>query len=134
MYGEIRQKCIEEKETRIYEIKQEIEEYMEKGGIHEAVSLQIKELFPEIQNLQLLKYDVMEMLILSKMSESKRFSFQKDNDDKPTAVRNDAGETNDGDDSAKEPNEMSYLYQQVVSMNKMEFPYGVPAKVLNFVR
>ena len=134
MYGEIRRKCIEEKEARIYEIKQEIEEYIEKGGINEAVSLQIKELFPEIQNLQLLKYDVMEMLILSKMSGANRFSFQKEDDDKPVAVRNDAGETNDGDDSAKEPNEISYLYQQVVSINKMEFPYGVPAKVIHFVR
>jgi hypothetical protein len=136
MYGDIRAKCIEEKKERIYKIIQEIEEYIEKGDIRDAVQLQIKELFPEIQNLQLLKYDIMEMLILSKKSGSKSFlQREQDNEEGQSyKKRNDTGEKTQGDDNAKEPDEYSILCQQVISMNKLEFHHGLPPKVIHFVR
>lgn len=67
-YGEVRRKCIEDKTTQIFEIilaiKTLLNEYSKTNNLNilkTAVEIQVKELFPEIHNLRMLKYEVMEM-------------------------------------------------------------------------
>lgn len=71
-YGEIRKECIEKKTVHIFElilsVKKLLNEYKKTDNpniLKTAVDIQVKELFPEIHNLRMLKYEIMEMNLCS---------------------------------------------------------------------
>lgn len=133
MYGEIRKQCIRDKQIRIYDILKTINEYLENGEIHEAVEYQVRELFPEIHNLQLLKYDIMEMnIVMKKMGGN--FGGNPDEGGGGGSTPGDDGDRNSGPNKKvkTEPEVFSWFYQTTVAPQKLEVLIGEPAKVIHF--
>lgn len=151
-YGDIRRNCIREKQTRVYEIIAQIDlvlhslttpvdeqqfavstqkgtkeyEKVDKNEIlRTAVKLQIDELFPEIHNLQLLKYDINEIDIFVKNTEG----FGKG------GGGGGGGGNTESSTFVIVPEETSVLVQKVLSLEKTErvFNGSIP-EIMNFVR
>jgi hypothetical protein len=135
VYGEIRQQCIRDKQIRIYDILKTINQYLEEDNIHEAVEFQVRELFPEIHNLQLLKYDVMEMNIVMKKMGGNFGENQEDGGGGSARMNEDTNGNAEPGESKKtktEPEVYSWFYQKVVAPQKLEVIVGEPAKVVHF--
>ena len=105
-------------------IKDLIEQYEKTSNgdlLKMAIELQVKELNPEIHNLRLLKYEIMEMITNSNDSysgQSQEISekYQSTSEDK---------------EKKKEP-PMYYLYQRYASLFKSEYNIGKPPKVVHY--
>lgn len=140
MYGDIRKECIREKQIHVYEVLAHINELIKDGHIEPAVKMQVKELFPEIENLRKLKYDIMEMnIVKSNISGG----------NKPTDSSNDAGgegntaspsqglaeETGGEKEGEKNENkqEYSWLFQNVVAPQKRYISFGSEPKIIKFI-
>jgi hypothetical protein len=135
MYGDIRKECIREKQIHVYELLAHINELIKDGHIEPAVKMQIKELFPEIENLQKLKYDIMEMNIV-KNNISGGGGGGKETE--PSSEGGDAApsaENEEGDAKEKNENkhEYSWLFQNVVALHKRYKSFGSNPKVIHFV-
>lgn len=124
----VKEELIKRKYIRIYEIvgaiKDLVEQYEKtnnKDLLKMAVELQIKELDPEIHNLRMLKYEIMEMI-----SESKK----EDDDEIPIASDSYEGTKKD---SGKKKMPMYTLFQRYASLFKGEYNIGKPPKVIYYV-
>jgi uncharacterized protein YoxC len=116
----IRQDMIERKTHHIYDlissIKELIQQYKKDGNGHllkTAVEIQVNELNPEIHNLRMLKYEIMEM-------NYKSYKKMKKGADEGGA-----------EDEAQDIKESS-LYQRYPSLQKMEILMGKPPVVVKY--
>jgi hypothetical protein len=122
---EIKDELIKRKHSHIYDIinaiKDLIEEYEKTNNgdlLKLAVELQVKELNPEIHNLQLLKYEIMEMITDSNGISSNKSQEPSD-------------ESSENKGKNKESNTY-YLYQRYASLFKSEYNIGKPPKVIHY--
>ena len=133
-YGDVRQKCIEDKTKQIFEIilaiKKLLNEYSKTDNLNilkTAVEIQIKELFPEIYNLRMLKYEIMEMNhiffdnklqnIMNTFNEIRGEQIEKENNEANNLDNNING---------------SVLVQYITALHKIESHYTSP-KVVKFI-
>jgi hypothetical protein len=145
MYGDIRKECIREKQIHIYELLEHIDGLIKEGHIEPAVKMQVKELFPEIENLRKLKYDIMEMTIIKNNSagfSKEGSSSQNSNENNSSVIRTgenvNSNDQTEGDGNEKNENvenkpEYSLLFQNIVSPQKRYITFGNDPKVLHFI-
>lgn len=114
---EIREDLIMRKTQHIYDlitaIKELMTQYKKDGNgqlLKTAIEIQVKELNPEIHNLRMLRYEIMEM---------KHNNFKK------------ASKSDDAEGEASEIKE-TQLYQRYSSLNKMDILMGRPPNVVKF--
>lgn len=125
---EIKEELIKRKQSHIYDIiyaiKDLIEQYEKTNNadlLKMAIELQVKELNPEIHNLRLLKYEIMELITNTNDS-----SFGKSNE-----LSEKYQSTSEDKEKKKEP-PMYYLYQRYASLFKSEYNIGKPPKVVHY--
>jgi hypothetical protein len=155
-YGDIRRNCIEEKTKHIFEIisaiKKLLNEYSKTNPnyssslssndsndydydsnenvnfniLKTAVDIQIKELFPEIHNLRMLKYEIMQMnpLVIDKRSQHIVNNFNEIREETPEPENKTVKESS---------NNGSILTQFTTALNKHEYYYHLP-KVVHFIK
>jgi hypothetical protein len=143
MYGDIRKECIREKQIHIYEVLAHINELIKDGHIEPAVKIQVKELFPEIENLRKLKYDIMEMNIIKNNVSGGKKSGNSSNSDggegnasaPSQGLAEEIGGENEGNEKEKseEKQEYSLLFQNVVAPQKRYISFGSEPKIIQFV-
>lgn len=139
MYGDIRKECIREKQIHIYEVLAYINELIKEGHIESAVKMQVKELFPEIENLRNLKYDIMEMNIVKSNISGGKKSTDSSNEDggegNTAAPSQGLAEESDKEGDTKEKNkqEYSWLFQNVVAPQKRYISFGSEPKIIKFI-
>jgi hypothetical protein len=138
IYGDIRKECIREKQIHIYELLEHINEMIKDGNIEPAVKMQVKELFPEIENLRKLKYDIMEMTIvknnasgLSKESGNEQSKSHNQNENSSNEQKE--GESTEKNENIENKSEYSWLFQNVVAPQKRYMILGAAPKIIKFV-
>lgn len=122
----LRENKIKEKQQHVYDllesIKNLIEQYKKDGNtelLKNAINIQYKELNPEIHNLRLLKYEVMEIDFKNVKGISKSTSDEGDDGESKSSMSNET---------------VAVLTQRYSNIHKIEHCFGGNPKVLKYTK